>query len=487
MAIWRDLNTRATEIARIAAERAERGRSNLADADLGCSRKRSRDEEEKKEEGNQGAQAQGPEPPAKRCADQVAMERNERFSAAAVAASGAAMGSATGSETVSASIPVNNNNQNCNNSNNFGQGAAGLDQAPRNACAGSAEVPVAMMPGNFPAPVAEAPPPAPEQVAPEQQEAEQRAAAAAAAPAPAPAVFPAMTAAAAPLPAPSCPDRDRSSCSSKGTGLIVDATSAGTRPYVRRELPVRLEQLFTGCTKRIRLDNGSSSSPGSSENADANRETCAATTPGGKVLEFQILPGWGEGSVVVFQGTVKDLHVAIKEIPHERFVRCGDDLVHVVDAARCTRTPMGSLEALVTCIDGTTVRVRKDVEEYPDLPVVLRGYGMPRKMTTASKVDDSAVMGKKKHASALGARGDLIVRFTNICREIAEGTGVSASESFTSPPAFSLSAPSVVPQHEYQQQQQQQSMLPLPRSVPMCSQQINLESGSPRKSAVTIH
>lgn len=89
-------------------------------------------------------------------------------------------------------------------------------------------------------------------------------------------------------------------------------------PAVTRELPVTLNELATGCVKKLRVTR---QRQGKSES---------------KVLEIKVKAGWKSGTKITFQGegddagpnsVPSDITFVIAERAHPRFKRVGDDLI----------------------------------------------------------------------------------------------------------------------------------------------------------------
>ena len=155
-----------------------------------------------------------------------------------------------------------------------------------------------------------------------------------------------------------------------------------TPEVVVRDLQVSLEDLFHGFTKRLRITRKIQDSTGSV------RTTAEEISVTGK-------PGWKAGTKLTYHGKgdklqgrpPQDIQIVIKEKPHKRFRREGDNLhmdlqVDLVDA-------LCGFERAIQSIDGQAMQV-KVKQAKPDEPYRVAGKGMPRKA---------------------GGRGDMLVHF----------------------------------------------------------------------------
>ena len=90
------------------------------------------------------------------------------------------------------------------------------------------------------------------------------------------------------------------------------------RPVVQVALGCSLEDLYRGCTKKLKI----------------TRKSTTLTRPAEKVLEVPIKPGFKAGTKITFSGdgdevapgVAQDIQVVVREKPHDRFVREGADL-----------------------------------------------------------------------------------------------------------------------------------------------------------------
>jgi len=151
---------------------------------------------------------------------------------------------------------------------------------------------------------------------------------------------------------------------------------------VQHNLPVSLEELYTGCTKKMRV----------------HRQSLTSKRTPEKVLQIDVKPGWKEGTTITFDnegneirdGVFEDISFVVKEKAHSQFKREGDNLtfektVPLVDA-------LTGCKIDVPHLDGKLLRVNiKDVIR-PNYEKIVAGRGMPKK-------------------SSNGQYGDLVIKF----------------------------------------------------------------------------
>jgi len=149
---------------------------------------------------------------------------------------------------------------------------------------------------------------------------------------------------------------------------------------VQHNLPLSLEELYTGCSKKMKVHRRSMSS---------NR------TPE-QVLKIDIQPGWKEGTAITFndegneisEGVFEDISFIVKEKAHPHFKREGDNLFF--------ETTVPLVDALTGCkvdvphLNGKIMRVNVKDVVHPSYRKTVAGLGMPKKN---------------------GQRGDLVIKF----------------------------------------------------------------------------
>lgn len=150
---------------------------------------------------------------------------------------------------------------------------------------------------------------------------------------------------------------------------------------VEKDLPVTLEQLFKGGTKKIKI----------------NRKVYDPATGkrkiDGKEVEVNIKPGFKEGTKIKYKGFgdqtedggVQDMHLVIKQKPHDRFVRQGDDLRVVVELD--LKEALSSWERIVDAIDGRRIRVTAGTPTQPGQEIRYPEQGMPKSKKPGERGD----------------------------------------------------------------------------------------------------
>ena len=145
-----------------------------------------------------------------------------------------------------------------------------------------------------------------------------------------------------------------------------------------------LEELFAGCTKRIKVTRARGGKPEE------------------KVLEIAVKPGYKAGTSVTFEREgdetpggppPADLVFVIAEKPHERFTREGNNLVYKARLSLADALCGSTLS--VATLDGRTLSVALTDVVSPGASKTVKGEGMPISRTPAT-------------------RGDLIIRFDTV-------------------------------------------------------------------------
>lgn len=138
---------------------------------------------------------------------------------------------------------------------------------------------------------------------------------------------------------------------------------------VEKPLPITLEDMFTGTSKKLRINRKVFD--------DSGR---AKTEP--KILDITIKKGWKEGTKVKFaavgdqiEGGQQDIHFVLSQKPHETFRREGDDLHTTVDLS--LKEALTGWERTVKTIDGKQVGVRSGGPTGPTWSERYPGQGMP--------------------------------------------------------------------------------------------------------------
>ncbi|KAL4890086.1 hypothetical protein BDV59DRAFT_185231 [Aspergillus ambiguus] len=179
--------------------------------------------------------------------------------------------------------------------------------------------------------------------------------------------------------------RFRSSRGGAGPGGFQKAQRAPTPEptVVEKELPLTLEELMSGTTKKVVVKS-------KTFDASGKRSTQDVT------LEANIKPGLRTGSKIKYRGVGdqeeggrQDVHLIVTEKEHPTFKRQGDNLITTVEIS--LKDALCGWERIVRTIDGKPLRVRKLGPTQPGHEERYPGLGM-----TISKKPSE--------------RGDLIVR-----------------------------------------------------------------------------
>ncbi|KAI1438278.1 hypothetical protein GGR50DRAFT_691449 [Xylaria sp. CBS 124048] len=153
---------------------------------------------------------------------------------------------------------------------------------------------------------------------------------------------------------------------------------------VERSLPLTLEEIFKGTTKKMKIKRKTFDESGKRTTSD-------------QVLEVPIKPGLKKGSKIKFKGVgdqeeggKQDLHFIIEEKPHPLFVRDGDDLIHTIDLD--LKEALTGWKRTITTIDGNQINVERAGPIGASMSDTYPGQGMP--------------ISKKQ-----GERGDFIIKY----------------------------------------------------------------------------
>lgn len=141
-------------------------------------------------------------------------------------------------------------------------------------------------------------------------------------------------------------------------------------PTVQHELPVSLEDIYKGCTKKMRITRKVVGADGSSRTED-------------KVLSINIKPGWKSGTKITFPkegdqmpGRVPaDIAFVIKDKPHPKFKREGSDIRYVHKLSLKDALCGTSID--VPTLDGTDQKITLSSVTKPNSTRRLTGQGLP--------------------------------------------------------------------------------------------------------------
>ena len=161
-----------------------------------------------------------------------------------------------------------------------------------------------------------------------------------------------------------------------------------SQPYeVTRPLKVSLEELYSGATKRLKV----------------NRRLLNGETEE-KVLEIEVHPGWKSGTKIRFPkagneqhgGDAQDLVFVIEEKPHPVFTREGNDLICRLKIPLVDALAGSPEKRLAPALDGRRIQIPfpSNAVIKPDQEVRIPGEGMPIRKDGAAR-----------------QKGDIIVKF----------------------------------------------------------------------------
>ncbi|XP_067255242.1 dnaJ homolog subfamily B member 13 [Chanodichthys erythropterus] len=157
-------------------------------------------------------------------------------------------------------------------------------------------------------------------------------------------------------------------------------------PPIERDLHLALEDLYYGCTKKIKISRRVMNEDG---HTSSIRD---------KILTFTVKAGWNEGTRITFpkegdQGPNNipaDIVFIIRQKHHPRFVRQNDDLYFTANISLEKALTGFSVE--VETLDGRLLNIPINDIVHPQYTKVVTGEGMPL-------------------ANSPSKRGDLIIRF----------------------------------------------------------------------------
>ncbi|KAI8659691.1 hypothetical protein LRP88_06256 [Fusarium phalaenopsidis] len=172
--------------------------------------------------------------------------------------------------------------------------------------------------------------------------------------------------------------RMRSGFGERGRDTTPEVTT------VERPLPLSLEELFNGVTKKMKIKRKTYDESGKRVQTD-------------QILEVPIKPGLKKGSKIKFNGVGdqveggrQDLHFIVEEKEHPLFKREDNDIVHVVTLD--LKEALTGWRRQVTTIDGRQLNLEKGGPTHPNSEERYPSLGMP--------------ISKKP-----GQRGDFVIRY----------------------------------------------------------------------------
>ncbi|XP_063787796.1 dnaJ homolog subfamily B member 1 [Pseudophryne corroboree] len=150
-----------------------------------------------------------------------------------------------------------------------------------------------------------------------------------------------------------------------------EAMSKKQDPPVIRELPVSLEEIFTGCTKKMKISHKRLGPDGRNVHTED------------KILTIQVKKGWKEGTKITFPkegdesltNIPADIVFVLKDKPHSVFKRDSSNLVYT--AKINLREALCGCSINVPTLDGRTIQqVIKDIIN-PGTKRRISGEGLP--------------------------------------------------------------------------------------------------------------
>ncbi|KAL5342910.1 hypothetical protein BJX70DRAFT_239299 [Aspergillus crustosus] len=137
---------------------------------------------------------------------------------------------------------------------------------------------------------------------------------------------------------------------------------------IEKQLPLTLEEIMNGCTKKITVKSKTFDSSG--------KRTVQDVT-----LEANIKPGLRTGSKIKYKGVGdqeeggrQDVHLIVTEKEHPNFKRHGDQLITTVDLS--LKEALTGWNRIVRTIDGKSIKVSKPGPTPPGYEEKYPGLGM---------------------------------------------------------------------------------------------------------------
>ncbi|KDO29334.1 hypothetical protein SPRG_05870 [Saprolegnia parasitica CBS 223.65] len=151
---------------------------------------------------------------------------------------------------------------------------------------------------------------------------------------------------------------------------------------LKRDLECTLEQLYTGCTKKLKITRKIYD-----DRTNAMREE-------EKILEVKVQPGWKAGTKLTYEGegdllpgrAAQDIMFVIQEKAHPKFKRDGDTLIYTAKIS-LKDALVGNGTLSIKTLDGRNVNLRLDGVVTPTTRKVFVGEGMPLSKTPQRRGD----------------------------------------------------------------------------------------------------
>lgn len=168
-----------------------------------------------------------------------------------------------------------------------------------------------------------------------------------------------------------------------GMDMFGGGGGMGAKPEkLKRQLECTLDQLYTGCTKKLKITR------------KVYDQATQHTHEEQKILEVNVRPGWKDGTKITFEGQgdalpnrpPQDIVFVIKEKPHDKFKREGDNLVY---RARLSLKDalVGGGTLSIKALDNRSIDMRLDGVVTPGMRKVFAGEGMPLQKNPSQRGD----------------------------------------------------------------------------------------------------
>ena len=149
---------------------------------------------------------------------------------------------------------------------------------------------------------------------------------------------------------------------------------------VEKPLPVSLEDMFNGVTKKLKVQRKTYDNQTGKQSVED------------KLLSVPIKKGLKAGSKIKYpdmgdqvEGGTQDLHFIVKEKEHPLFKRDGDDLRHMVEID--LKEALTGWQRTVQTIDGKKVNVSSSGPTQPTWEEHFPQLGMPKSKTSTQRGD----------------------------------------------------------------------------------------------------
>lgn len=150
---------------------------------------------------------------------------------------------------------------------------------------------------------------------------------------------------------------------------------------IRRKLPCTLEELYTGCTKKLKVTKKT-----------YDRTTRRPSTVE-KIITIQIKPGWKSGTKIKFpnegdetpDGRAQDIEFIIDERPHSVYIREGDNLKMVLNLS--LSESLTGFSKTIKTLEGRELVVSNRFVTRPGQEIRFPNRGMPNQRDPSRKGD----------------------------------------------------------------------------------------------------